>query len=354
MGSRLQVRLQVGDHVALAGQPHTAAPLSIGIIGCGRVVEQHYAPALRSIPGVRIAALADVREERREVVGQLLAVGSRFDSADAMLEEVRPDAVIVATTPGTHADLVTAALQAGASVLVEKPLATSPADAFTVLSAAASAGRCAMVGFNRRFWVPVIRLREMIAGAGSIEDVRAHMVMRTDLLNWHAVSGVPDVLDDLGCHQLDLIRYLFQSEIVSIRSVWLDSSSVRMEMRLEDGPEVTCIASHSAPSVETISIEAAGIRYRATRGSDRIRPAMEPWRQILDKKDLVVRKLTRRPSTMRDTFRRQVQAFVDSIRTGNPPVPGIGDGVAAVKAVAAARRSCEANGREIHIEEISD
>jgi len=354
MGYRLQVRLQDGDRIALAGQPHSVPPLSIGIIGCGRVVEHHYVPALLSIPGVRISALADVREDRREMIGQLLAVGSRFDSADAMFREVCLDAVIIATTPDTHADLVTTALQAGASVLVEKPLATSPAAASRVHSVAASAGRHAMVGFNRRFWIPATRLRDMIAGVGGIEDIRAHMVMRTDLLNWHAVSGVPDVLDDLGCHQLDLIRYLFQSEIGSIRSVSLDPNSVRMEISLATGPVVTCIASHSAPSVETISLEAAGIRYQAARGSDRIHPTVQPLRQLLDKKDLVVRKLTGRPSTMRDTFRRQLQAFVDSIRTGTPPVPGIGDGVAAVKAVAAARRSCEANGREVFVEEISD
>lgn len=326
----------------------------LGIIGCGRVIESHYIDALRCLSGIRIVALADSRKDRRELVGNMLAVEQRFDSAESLLESTRPDAVIVATPADSHAEILTAALRAGVAVLVEKPLATDIGDLKKIRLAAEASDGFVTVGFNRRFWKPIEQLRTAISAAKSMDAIQANLVMRTDIAHWLPVGTAADVLDDLGCHQLDLVRYLFQSDIHAIEAVWLGSNVIRMELKMTTGVHVTCLSSHLPPSSESISVRWTGARFKVVRGSDRIHPVAQPWRWMLDSKGVLIRKLKQRPSTMRDSFRRQLQMFIHSVRTGRPSSPDLDDGIAAVNAVTAVRQSAAASGKKIMIAEIAN
>src|SRR5262245_64393459 len=84
-----------------------------------------------------------------------------------MLRDVRPDAVIVATPHPLHAAAAVPAAEAGAHVLVEKPLAANLADCDAMLAAARKSGVTVGVVSQRRFYEPVLRMRRAI-DAGKI------------------------------------------------------------------------------------------------------------------------------------------------------------------------------------------
>jgi predicted dehydrogenase len=87
-----------------------------------------------------------------------------------MLLDARPDAVHVLTPPATHAELAITALEAGAHVLVEKPMALDRAEADAMVSAAKRCGRALAVDHNRWFDPVVQRARGLLA-AGTLGEL---------------------------------------------------------------------------------------------------------------------------------------------------------------------------------------
>jgi predicted dehydrogenase len=111
----------------------------IGIIGCGNIFER-YVTGMRAIGGVDIVWCADLDEplahKRAEEFG--LTGGS---VADALADRLGPASLVVnLTPPAAHAPVSREVLQAGKHVYVEKPLATTPAEAAEVLQLASDSG----------------------------------------------------------------------------------------------------------------------------------------------------------------------------------------------------------------------
>ena len=99
-------------------------PLKTLVVGCGNMGASH-ARAYRHIDGFNLVALVDRDEARRNALGEELDVKARYGDLDEALSAVQPDVVAIATWPDTHAAIAKKALEAGAHVFVEKPVATS-------------------------------------------------------------------------------------------------------------------------------------------------------------------------------------------------------------------------------------
>ena len=118
-------------------------------------------PALTALPSVQLVGGADSDGAAR-VVGKETGLPS-FASFDELLERGRPDAVVVATPPQSHADLCISALQAGLHVICEKPFVASVVEADRVLAAAAAAGK--QVAVNHEFReMPIYRALPIRSG----------------------------------------------------------------------------------------------------------------------------------------------------------------------------------------------
>ncbi len=124
----------------LRGAVGQTLTLAVGIVGCGAVA-RHHVPALRAARGTQLAAAFDVDASAAAATGAPVAA-----SLGDLIERV--DLVAVCTPPDLHADVAVAALEAGRGVLVEKPLATTLADADRIVAAAD--GRLAATGFQLR------------------------------------------------------------------------------------------------------------------------------------------------------------------------------------------------------------
>ena len=124
-------------------------PTKVGLIGCGRAAERYYLPALgRQAAKARLVAVADPRPERALLAASGLPGCLTFDSVETLLQEAEIDAVLVTSSPDTHVPITIKALQAGLSVLVEKPLGTSSEQVQDLEECTSRSRGIVMVGFN--------------------------------------------------------------------------------------------------------------------------------------------------------------------------------------------------------------
>ena len=130
------------------------APLRVVVAGLGNMGRSHALAYARN-PGFEVAALVNRSDVALppELAG--MAIGRSF--TDAIRDE-KPDVAAIATYSDSHADYAVAAFEAGCHVFVEKPLATTVADAQRVVDAAKANGRKLVVGYILRHHPSWMRL----------------------------------------------------------------------------------------------------------------------------------------------------------------------------------------------------
>ena len=126
--------------------------LKIGVVGTGWWATANHIPTVQASDNAEIVAICDLDPQRLAGVGERFGISRRYANMVEMLALERLDGVMVATPHTSHAGVATQALQAGCHVLVEKPLATTVADARAIVAAAQRAGRQVLVpcGWNFR------------------------------------------------------------------------------------------------------------------------------------------------------------------------------------------------------------
>jgi predicted dehydrogenase len=165
----------------------TIAPTRVGLIGCGNVALGDHVPSYLSLPDLyRLVAIADPTPDRLELGRSMSGLAARDCHADAdeLLSRDDLDLVDICTPQHLRRDLVVAAAAAGRHVLSEKPLATTPADAWAMVAAAEAAGTTLAIMHNFLFFSEVRRTLELIA-SGEIGQVEVA------ILNWLGVEDRP-------------------------------------------------------------------------------------------------------------------------------------------------------------------
>ena len=127
--------------------------LRAGIIGCGGITERRHAPVLAAQEGVELVALADVTEARLELLGDKYNVPAdgRYTDYEKMLMHGQLDVVHICTPHDLHEAQAIAAMEAGCHVLLEKPIATSAAEADRMADVSTKTGRKLTVSHNQKF-----------------------------------------------------------------------------------------------------------------------------------------------------------------------------------------------------------
>jgi predicted dehydrogenase len=140
-------------------------PVRTALIGCGKVGKIH-AAALRSLAESEFVAVCDADIKRADSLATQFG-GRLYSDISQVLREARPEAVIIATPHPLHAGPAIQAMENGAHVLIEKPLAASLKDCDAMLAAARRHGKKLGVISQRRFYEPVQRMKSAIE-AGKI------------------------------------------------------------------------------------------------------------------------------------------------------------------------------------------
>ncbi|MFZ2057566.1 MAG: Gfo/Idh/MocA family oxidoreductase [Acidimicrobiales bacterium] len=196
------------------------SPLRVGVAGLGRMGRRHLR-VLSELDGVEVAwtldpagAPPEIGEARRPGASPVRSVPN-FLSIDDVIDQ-HVNAVVVATPTFTHAAVARSLLAPGRTLLVEKPLAATTAEATELVALAGRVGATLAVGHVERFNPAVLAVRELLA-AGRLGRPLS-LAFRRVGLRPIAVPDV-DVLADLGVHDLDICALLCPDEISVVGAV---------------------------------------------------------------------------------------------------------------------------------------
>lgn len=207
--------------------------VAIGLVGCGRLAEAGYLPALRAAHGVRLAAVADPDPTRRARAAGGVA---SFESAAALLGQGGVDALVLATPVTSHLADARLAAAAGVPVLVEKPPAQD-ADAAAELVALDPQP---WIAFNRRFGAGQRAVRAAIPAQSELE---LRLELRYRRQSWGAHAVADEALLDLAPHLVDLARWLSGGEVTGVRSATVTHERATFELDLHRGrAHLSCAA----------------------------------------------------------------------------------------------------------------
>jgi predicted dehydrogenase len=184
----------------------------VGVIGCGvqgRVHLEQY----RQIDGVEIAAVCDLDPERAAAAARDYGAARRATDYRDLLAAGGLDLVSVCTMPDTHRAIATLALQAGAHVVCEKPMALNAAEAAQMVEVAAAARRLLTVGLNMRYMAAAGWLHRYVAEGGIGALTHVHVwTLDPDIPWWgkHYVKALAGggVVASTAVHLLDLALYV--------------------------------------------------------------------------------------------------------------------------------------------------
>ncbi|HUO08817.1 MAG TPA: Gfo/Idh/MocA family oxidoreductase [Phycisphaerae bacterium] len=197
-------------------QQSTGKKLRVALIGAGGISDLHL-NTLKKFGDVEVVAATDDRRERLDWVREKHGITALFTSWKEMLKAVKPDAVDVCTPNGLHAPATIDALNAGAHVMTEKPMAMTPKECQKMIAAAAKNKKKLAVGFQYRFH-PSTRFLKQARDEGEfgkVMFVKCQALRRRGIPNWgvfgqkHLQGGGPMI--DIGVHVIEMAHYVMGS-----------------------------------------------------------------------------------------------------------------------------------------------
>jgi UDP-N-acetylglucosamine 3-dehydrogenase len=185
-----------------------SSPLKVGVVGVG-VMGSNHARVLSEMAGVQLVGVVDPERKQREFVARNLRC-AEFTDLEALLES-GVDAVTIAAPTHLHHDLALTCIAAGVHVMVEKPIAPTVEEGRAIVAAARRARLTLMVGHVERFNPAVESIKRAIKN----QDILSIAITRVGPFP-PRMSNVGVVID-LAVHDIDLIRWFTDSEIVEIQ-----------------------------------------------------------------------------------------------------------------------------------------
>src|SRR4051812_9578538 len=185
-----------------------AKDIRLGVIGVG-IMGSNHARVLADLSGVKVVGIADPGASHRALLGQVIGCAV-CDDADALLD-LKLDAVTIAAPTELHHQVALRCMARGVHVLVEKPIASNIEEGRAIVAAAERAGVTLMVGHVERFNPAVQAIKEAIKG----EDILSISITRVGPFP-PRMSNVGVVID-LAVHDIDLIRWFTDSEIIEVQ-----------------------------------------------------------------------------------------------------------------------------------------
>ena len=183
-------------------------PLRVGVVGVG-VMGSNHARVFAGLPGTELVGVADPDRKQTEFVARTLNCAAVAD-VDELLDR-NIDAITIAAPTHLHRDVALACIARGVHVLVEKPIASTVEEGNEIIDAARRAGVTLMVGHVERFNPAVEAIKEAIRN----EDILSIAITRVGPFP-PRMSNVGVVID-LAVHDIDLIRWFTDSDIVEVQ-----------------------------------------------------------------------------------------------------------------------------------------
>jgi predicted dehydrogenase len=135
--------------------------IRVGIIGCGKMADQH-ALQIQRIKDAELTAVCDSEPLMARQMSERFAIGTHFTNVQEMLNTVKLDVVHITTPPPSHFPLGKICLEAGCNIYVEKPFTLNTAEAEELIRLADQKGLKVTAGHNAQFTHVMLRMRELV------------------------------------------------------------------------------------------------------------------------------------------------------------------------------------------------
>ena len=188
---------------------------NVGFIGAGGFISAHHLVTANKSEFLNIGAIADLNEATLARHAANMSVGYTTTDYKKLLADKDLDIIVIGTKQDLHASLIVEALDAGKWVLCEKPMANNDEESAAVLAAERRNPGKLAIGFNRRF-APAYRQTKALM----------QQAKRPWFVNYRMMNQSSHVFDGFyknesrivyeGCHLLDLARWLFDADPVSV------------------------------------------------------------------------------------------------------------------------------------------
>jgi predicted dehydrogenase len=220
--------------------------VKIIVVGCGNMGSSH-ARAYHKLGGFDLVGLVDKNPTIRENLSDELGGIDQFDDFDTALASVKPDAVAICTYPGTHAELTIKALESGAHVFCEKPLAPNIADATAMVDAANKYQKKLVIGYILRVHPSWMKFIEIAQGLGKPLVMRMNLNQQSSGKTWHTHMRILESMSpivDCGVHYVDVMCQMTRSKPISVSAIGarltdqIDKDMYnygQLQVRFEDG-----------------------------------------------------------------------------------------------------------------------
>jgi predicted dehydrogenase len=278
------------------------------VIGVGHL-GRHHARLLAGMPDVELVAVVDSAPGRAAEIAGAHGVEALLDWREV---RGRVDAVCVAVPTESHAEIAVGCIEAGAAALVEKPIASSMADATRIVEAAARQGVVCATGHSERFNPAVA------AALPHIRDPRFVEVHRLGAFPDRSLDV--DVIFDLMIHDLDLLLSSVGSEVVGIEAVGVNVLTAKTDianarLRFASG----CIANLTASRISRDRVRKARFFQRASYVSiDFAAREVEVYRLVAGEGRPSIDG-GRLPVADDEPLRRELEDFIQAVRDGRAP-----------------------------------
>jgi predicted dehydrogenase len=293
----------------------------VGVIGVG-VMGYNHARVLAELPNVQLVGLADPDRDQAARVTEL--IGREVVADHRALIDLGIDAAVIAAPTHLHHAIALDCIAAGAHVLVEKPIAPSVEEGRQIVAAARRAGVTLMVGHVERFNPSVQSIKEALKG----ERILSIAITRVGPFP-PRMSNVGVVID-LAVHDIDLIRWFTESDIVDVQPQLSSARASREDIALLQFRTASGVLAHI--NTNWLTPFKARTVHVATHD-----------KYVIG--DLLTRQVTEcfgfQPDgsySMRhlsvghaEPLRAELVAFIDAIRTGTAPAVSGEEGVASLE-----------------------
>jgi scyllo-inositol 2-dehydrogenase (NADP+) len=239
----------------------TQEQIEVGVVGFGLAGRAFHAPVISHVPGLHLAAIVQRKGEEAAQAYPGVRIVRSFEELLA-IPEIR--LMVIASPNHTHYDFARRALLAGRDVLVDKPFATSIAEAVELVQLAKTQGRLLTVYQNRRFDGDFAAIRELVVQGtlGRIVNFETHYDrFRPNLKKgvWREQLGAGNgIWFDIGPHLVDHAMVLFGEP----EAITADIRIIREQAVADDSFDVVLHYPNKLRATLSSSILAAATRPR--------------------------------------------------------------------------------------------
>jgi len=339
--------------------------IRVALIGYGLGGQSFHAPVIAATPGMRLAAIVTGNADRQRLAKAEHPEARVVDTPNELFRDLSGiDLVVISTPNRTHVPLALQAIDGGLAVVVDKPLATSSAEARRLVEEAKRRGVFLSVYQNRRWDGDFLTIRRLLSeqALGNVHrfESRLERWRPTPKGGWREL-GAPEeaggLLFDLGTHLIDQALCLFgpvtnvYAEIDKRRPGVAVDDDVFLALTHASGVRshlwASVVAAQNGPRLRVLGDRAAYTKFDTDVQEDALRrgerPTAPDWGiESAEKYGLLGVGDDARPvTTERGDYRGFYVGVVRSLREGAPPPVDPADAIAALDIIATARRSLE-------------